>query len=187
VADVYPFKVGTQYTRQAIFGLLGIPDPGGGNWYTGYNSHGDDWFIFCGVGTPGRTGHDYKNHFRGDELVWYGKTGSHLDQPSIQDLIKPSGHVYIFYREDNRSPFTFAGLGLPKQKRDVSPVEVVWSFATDPAAHPEILPEEITELKRYSKVRRSRSPSTSTSAIPTPAASVLSIGVPRAPSAALNS
>jgi 5-methylcytosine-specific restriction protein A len=145
VASVYPFKVGAQYTRQDVFGTLGISDPGGGNWYTGYNSHGDDWFIFCGVGTPGRTGHDYHNHFRGDELVWYGKTGTRLNQRSIQGLIKPSGHVYIFYREDNRSPFTFAGLGRAKQAKDSSPVEVVWSFAADPAAHPEILPEEITE------------------------------------------
>lgn len=148
MAGVCPFKVGAQYTRQDVFRILGIPDPGGGNWYTGYNAHDGDWFIFCGVGTPGRTGHDYNNHFRGDELVWYGKTGSRLEQPSIQDLIKPSTNVYIFYREDNRSPFTFAGLGRAKQTKDVSPVEVVWSFAADPAAHPEILAEEITEPER---------------------------------------
>lgn len=50
LAAVYPFKVGVQYTRQDVFGILGISDPAGGNWYTGYNSHGDDWFIRLVVG-----------------------------------------------------------------------------------------------------------------------------------------
>jgi 5-methylcytosine-specific restriction enzyme A len=145
VMGAYPFKVGAQYTRHEVFDVLGIPDPGGGNWYTGYTAHGDDWFIFCGVGTPGRTGHDYHNYFRGDELVWYGKNGSRLNQPSIQGLLRPSANVYIFYRDDDRSPFTFAGLARAKEANNVSPVEVVWSFATDGPAHPEILPEEIAE------------------------------------------
>lgn len=148
MADLHPFRFGAQYTRQDVFGVLGIPDPGGGNWYPGYTAHGDDWFMFCGVGTPGRTGHDHHNDFRGDELVWYGKTGSRLDQPSVHDVLKASGRVYIFYREDNGSPFTFAGLGRPTSSREVSPVEVVWSFAADPAAHPEILPEEIIEPEK---------------------------------------
>lgn len=123
VTDVYDFKIGAQYTRQDVFDILRIPDPGGGNWYTGYNSHRDDWFIFCGVGTAGRTGHDYNNHFHGDELVWYGKTGSRLEQPSIQELIKPSTKVYIFYREDNRNPFTFVGLGCQNRRRMFLPLK----------------------------------------------------------------
>lgn len=81
---IYPFQVGSKYARQDVFGILGIPDPGGGNWYTGYTSYGEDWFVFCGVGTVGRTGHDYNNHFRDNELVWYGKTRSRLEQASIQ-------------------------------------------------------------------------------------------------------
>lgn len=131
--DLYPFRAGAHYTRHDVFSILGISDPGGGNWYTGYNAHRGDWFIFCGVGAPGRTGHDYGNHFLGDTLVWRGKTGSRLDHPSIQDLLKSSGRVYIFYREDNRSPFTFAGLGRPISTRDISPIEVTWSFTADPA------------------------------------------------------
>lgn len=52
-----PFKVGDQYTRKDILSSLSIEDPGGGTWYTGYTSHEDDWYIFCGIGIPGRTGH----------------------------------------------------------------------------------------------------------------------------------
>ena len=60
-ANAYQFVIGHAYTRQDVFGLIGIDDPKGGNWYTGYTSYGGDWFIFCGIGTPGRTGHDYRN------------------------------------------------------------------------------------------------------------------------------
>jgi len=144
----YPFKIGTQYTRKEIFAVLNIPDPRGGNWYTGYVSHGDDWFVFCGIGTPGRTGHDYHNHFRGDELVWFGKTGSKRGQSAIERLLNPSGGVYVFYREDDRSPFTFAGLARPKEVKDTSPVEVLWSFSLEAHRHPEILPEEISEAEK---------------------------------------
>ena len=145
---MYPFKIGSQYTRQDVFNVIGISNPGGGNWYTGYTSHKDDWFIFCGIDIPGRTGHNYHNYFHGDELVWYGKTGSRLDQPSIQALIKPLGFVYIFYREDNRSPFMFAGQGRPKQTRDTSPVEIVWSFSSDDTFLYKIFPDEITEPEK---------------------------------------
>jgi 5-methylcytosine-specific restriction enzyme A len=145
---MYQFKIGSQYTRKDIFAVLNIPDPGGGNWYTGYVSHGDDWFVFCGIGTPGRTGHDYHNHFKGDELVWFGKTGSKRGQSSIEKLLSPTGGVYIFYRDDSRSPFTFAGTARAKQAKDTSPVEVIWSFASEAHAHPEILPEEIAEPEK---------------------------------------
>lgn len=125
------FEVGAQYTRLDLFRILGVPTLKGGNWYTGYNAHGADWFIFCGVGAPGRTGHDYQNHFLGKELVWYGKTGSKLHQPSIRSLIKPGARVHVFYRQDDRSPFTYAGLARPIRTTDVSPVEVVWSFSAE--------------------------------------------------------
>ena len=42
------------------------------NYLTGEKYEGD-WFIFCGVGVPGRTGHNYGNHFVGDDLIWFGK------------------------------------------------------------------------------------------------------------------
>jgi 5-methylcytosine-specific restriction protein A len=124
------FQRGVQYTRKQIFEALSIADPRGGNWYTGYARHGDDWFIFCNVGTPGRTGHDYPNRFEGDSLVWYGKSTSQLEQPAVQSLLKPRGNIFIFYRSDDRSPFTFAGTAHPVDSKDTTPVEITWAFSS---------------------------------------------------------
>jgi hypothetical protein len=99
VGSAYPFEVGQKYLRRDVFAVIGIDDPSGGPWYTGYTQHGDDWFIFCGVGAAGRTGHDYHNRFLGNALLWYGKTGSSIRQPSIQGLVAPRGFTYIFCRE----------------------------------------------------------------------------------------
>ena len=84
---MYPFIVGEKYTKSDIYKICDVPTPKQkGDWNTGYRKYGDDWFIFCGVGAPGRTGHDYGNHFIGDDLVWFGKTASHTGQKSIRRL-----------------------------------------------------------------------------------------------------
>ncbi len=121
----YPFIVGHDYQRKDVLKTVGMDDPGGGNWYTGYVSHGPDWFIFCNIGVSGRTGHDYQNRFQGDDLLWFGKTHSSVRQPSIQRLLRPDGHTYIFYRDDNQKPFTFAGVGSPLSVADETPVRVL--------------------------------------------------------------
>lgn len=139
---VHPFRVGQPYTRKDVFRILGLPEDSGGKWDTGYTSHGPDIFIFCGVGAPGRTGHDYGNHFAGDRLVWFGKTGSVREQPSIQRMLNPEGAVYVFFREEDRSPFTFAGLATPHEVFDQVPVKVVWNLAATPG---ERLPAQLAE------------------------------------------
>lgn len=148
MSEPFPFRVGSDYGRKDIFELLGIPDPKGGNWYTGYTSHGDDWFIFCGIEIAGRTGHNYHNHFSGDELVWFGKTGSNANQPSIKAMTNPAARVYLFYREDDRQAFTFAGLARAISVDEANPVSVVWSFSSERVSHPEILPNEITPFEK---------------------------------------
>lgn len=143
----FGFKVGGAYTRKDVFRLIGLPiEPNGGNWFTGYTAHGNDWFIFCGVGTGGRTGHDYGNHFDGDLLVWFAKTNTNIHQASIQKLINPVGRVYVFFREEDRDPFTFAGLGRVVQVFDQTPVKLIWSFhAGDDTRLPTQMPEEVDE------------------------------------------
>lgn len=132
-APIHPFRVGQAYTRKDVFRILGLPDDlKGGNWFTGYTSHGPDWFIFCGVGTGGRTGHDYGNHFSGDRLVWFGKTGTSKDQAAIQRLLNPSGAVYVFFRANDRGPFTFGGLARPLKVFDETPVKVIWDLVEAP-------------------------------------------------------
>jgi 5-methylcytosine-specific restriction enzyme A len=140
---MYPFKVGKQYTRDEVFVVLQMENPKGGAFFTGYASHGDDWFIFCGVGTPGRTGHDYKNHFIGDDLAWVAKTGTKRGQEQIERLVHSQGDVYVFFRENDRDPFTFAGCARPKTVKDTTPVEVLWAFSD--LAQPAALAEEIGE------------------------------------------
>lgn len=143
-ANAYPFVIGHSYTRQDVFRVIGLVDSGGGNWYTGYASHRGDWFIFCGIGTPGRTGHDYRNQFVGADLVWFGKTGTTIRQPAIRAITAGNRRVYIFYRSDNRGPFVFAGTAKAKAVKDSTPVEVLWSF--DQASNSINFPDELPEL-----------------------------------------
>lgn len=147
VRPFFPFKIGKAYHRKDVFKIIGLPsEPTGGNWFTDYTAHEDDWFIFCGVGTGGRTGHGYGNHFDGDQLVWFAKTNTNLQQASIQKLINPAGNVYVFYREDDRDPFTFAGLGRAVEVFDQTPVKIVWNFhAGDGLCPPTQTPEEVDE------------------------------------------
>ena len=142
----YPFHIGSDYTRNDVFAVVGIAEHSGGPWYTGYTSHGPDWFIFCNVGTSGRTGHDYDNHFIGDDLVWSAKTNTHLRQPVIQQLLNPTGRVYLFYRDGQRDPFTFAGSARPVEVFDTTPAKVRWRFrAVDGRRQEYILPEEVDD------------------------------------------
>lgn len=139
----YQFVTGRSYTRQDVFRIIGIADPGGGTWYTGYASHRGDWFIFCGIGTPGRTGHDYHNHFVGADLVWFGKTTTTIHQPAIRAITGDTSRVYLFYRNDNRGPFVFAGTAKAKAVKDSTPVEVLWSFESTVSSI--VFPEEIPD------------------------------------------
>ncbi|RQZ39661.1 DUF3427 domain-containing protein [Burkholderia sp. Bp9090] len=128
LTDIYQFIIGHLYSRRDVFKIIGIDDPKGGAWYTGYTSHQRDWFIFCGIGTSGRTGHSYPNHFIGNDLVWFGKTRTTTQQPAIKSLTSNNSRVYIFYRNNNRDLFTFAGIAKAKTIKDSIPVEVLWTF-----------------------------------------------------------
>jgi 5-methylcytosine-specific restriction protein A len=125
-----PFAVGRQYTRADVFDLLGIqPHPTGGNWFTGYNRHGDDWYVFCHIHAAGRTGHDYDNAWEGDLLRWRGKTGSQVRQDSIRSMLAPGRRVLVFTREQNRDPFTYQGLAHAERSEDTDPVTIWWRFS----------------------------------------------------------
>ena len=148
----YPFFVGERYSKTDIYKVCSVPvERQKGNWNTGYTNYNDDWFVFCGVGVPGRTGHDYNNRFVGDELVWFGKTGSHSGQDSVQSLLNPEGAVYIFYREADRDPFTFAGVAKAKSYRKSVPIEITWTFSASAHQRPEVIPEEVTDPENYAE------------------------------------
>lgn len=146
----FPFQIGARYSRRDVYGVIGVPpETKGGNWDTGYNKYGDDWFVFCHIGTAGRTGHNYGNRFVGDDLLWYGKTNSKAEHPSIRSLTDPKGCTYLFYRENARDPFIYAGRATAKQiDSSKVPVEVLWSF-DDESPRIETLPEEVDDRLTY--------------------------------------
>lgn len=148
----YSFKVGTRYKRSQIKHAIGLdPNAKGGPWDTGYAERNGVDFIFCNVGTAGRTGHDYDNYFDGPDLVWRGKTNSHKKQPSIQRMTGPGAEVHVFWRSDERDPFTYAGLGRAVDVTEETPVRVRWQFngsapsESDTGHKPERLPVEVLE------------------------------------------
>lgn len=125
-----PFEVGKQYSRKEICEIMNVPkERQGGNWYTGYNRYNNDIFLFVNIETPGKTGHNYKNKFIGNDLEWYAKNGSKINHQSIQQMLIPVGNIYIFVRNNNRDPkFTYIGNGRVKQVYDESPVRIIWEI-----------------------------------------------------------
>ena len=141
---MYPFIINQQYRRKDIYSIIGIPeDTKGGNWDTGYNEFNNDFFLFCNVGIPGRTGHDYDNRFVGDDLYWHAKNNTNIEQPQIQRLLNPSGYVYIFYRTDSSFPFTYAGTGIPKSSQSTIPVQITWELSNNDSE----IPQAVNEYK----------------------------------------
>jgi 5-methylcytosine-specific restriction protein A len=131
----FAFEVGRQYDRKEVIAITGVnPVPTGGDWFTGYTSYGGASFIFCNVGSAGRTGHDYANFWNEDELEWSGKTGSRSTWDSIKTLTASDAEVHLFYRNADREPFTYAGIAKPVfVDEDAVPVRVRWRFETPSA------------------------------------------------------
>lgn len=126
----YLFEQGRTYDRKEIIEVVGVqPVPTGGDWFTGYTTHGHASFIFCNIGSAGRTGHDYGNYWDEDELEWSGKTRSRSTWDSIKALTAPGAEVHLFYRNADRDPWTYAGLAIPVFVDEESvPVRVRWRF-----------------------------------------------------------
>jgi len=127
-----------QYTREAIQQLLGQTPVKGGDWYTGHHREGDEHYIFCGIDIPGRTGHNYNNHFDGDELIWHPNNSAKPSQPRFAHLVSGAA-VHVFFRLDDHDPFTYAGKGAPASVSNGTPIEVRWSFP-EQRSFPEELP-----------------------------------------------
>lgn len=146
----FRFTPGAQYTRKDIRKAVGLdPDETGGDWATGYTHHGGADFIFCAVGTSGRTGHNYGNGFDDTgRLHWSGKTRSHIGQPSIQRMLAVGAEVHIFWRANDRDSFTYAGLGQAEEVVDETPVKVIWSFNEQPIATTSLYPDEVQEAEQ---------------------------------------
>jgi hypothetical protein len=130
---ICPFEVGKAYTKEDIYRIFEVSAARrGGNWNTGYTKYDGYWFIFSNIGTPGRTGHDYGDQLANGQLSWFGKTKSHIGQDSIVDMVSETSVVFVFYRRESRSPYTFAGVGKAREIRDRRPVEIEWEIIAVP-------------------------------------------------------
>ena len=109
------FKRGIQYKRDEIASIVRPNDPpSGGNWTTGYARIENDLFIFMNMGIPGRTGHDFDNHYdpKTGSLIWFGKPNSHSSQDTFKKLMNGGLRPLFFARWKQGDPFTFLGTGL---------------------------------------------------------------------------
>ena len=124
------FTQGDKYTRDDVQTLLKVPrERRGGNWLNGYNRYEGSVYVFCNVGTAGRTGHDYANTWVNDRLVWFGRTGSTATQPLSKAMIEGDVDVHVFWRNEDRKPFTYAGKAdLVEVKPGSKPVQITWAF-----------------------------------------------------------
>ncbi len=140
------FSHDRQYSREQVIGLVGGDSSAkGGPWFTGYREWQGAHFIFCNVGSAGRTGHNYGNRFVGDRLIWSGKTGSRRGAPSIVSMTAAGAEVHLFYREDDRAWFSYAGLAVPDDPDAVGddrPVTIRWRLH-DGGAEPMHGPDEV--------------------------------------------
>lgn len=135
------FVVGQRYTKDDVYRICRVPpERQKGNWNTGYTQWNGEWFIFCNIGTAGRTGHDYANQFEDGQLNWYGKTASHIGQKSIKSLLSRQGKVHVFYRTDDRSPFWYAGEATPASFQRTTPVQITWLFQGEATRKPDASP-----------------------------------------------
>jgi hypothetical protein len=126
------FTIGQTYTRRAIQDCLGVPsNKRGGDWNTGYTEYGDAFYLFCNIGIPGRTGHDYGDAWHGQKLAWSGKTGARIGQPRIKRMISGDYPVLVFWRTSDRDEFTFAGRAVVGDVLDENPVRIIWQFPNE--------------------------------------------------------
>lgn len=125
-------EVGEMYEKKQLYMLLDVPiEKRRGSWNTGYVKFKDSIYIFVNIGIPGRTGHDYNNNWDEDKLIWYAKTGTHLGQSSIQDLLNKDIPKHIFTREQEKAPFTYEGIATVTSYENVTPVKIIWEFIDD--------------------------------------------------------
>lgn len=135
------FIKGELYSREDIYELLNVPiEKRKGNWNTGYRKYNEEYFIFAGIDTTGRTGHDYNNHWEGDLLYWRGKNKSNFTHQSSKELISGEFKVHIFTRTDNKNvKFVYQGTGQVEKIEDTSPITVYWSLQTESKGSENIL------------------------------------------------
>lgn len=110
------FKKGSIYTRKSIGEICypGVGRPKGGMWDTGYAPVENNLIIFMNIGVPGRTGHDFDNHFdqKTNTIIWFGKPNTNSTQDTFAKLLSGETIPHFFARWDSTKPeFIYLGIG----------------------------------------------------------------------------
>ena len=128
------FSIGSQYSRADVMEQVGLSrSTRGGPWYTGIVEHDSEFFIFAGVGTTGRTGHDYQNRWEGDFFRWYHKENSRIHWPSVNRILISGSIIHLFARTTDRASFEYHGYAIPVEiVEDSSPVEILFAATKMP-------------------------------------------------------
>lgn len=136
------FEAGQTYRRDRVQDLASVPvERRDGDWNTGYTEFEGEFYIFCTVGAPARTGHDYNNHWIGEELAWEAKTGTHLGQPRMARMASGEATIHVFWRTNSDNPsFTYAGRARVLGFENHTPVR--FRFGFDRAVSPEDGPRD---------------------------------------------
>ena len=132
------FEVEKTYSRDDVQELLDVPESRrGGHWQNGYAKFNGELYIFCNVGAPGRTGHDYPNIWSGDNLVWVARNGAKHTEPLMREIASGDLPVHVFWRSDNANPkFTYRGIGRVALSEPTVPARFTFAFeAGGPATH----------------------------------------------------
>jgi hypothetical protein len=116
MANDFIFLKNSEYTRSEIYHrATGKKEkPTYPFQQTGYARIDNNLFIFMNIGTPGRTGEDYKNYYdsQTETISWCAKGKTHSAQPLMQRIINGELNLYFFARwkkEDVK--FKYLGLG----------------------------------------------------------------------------
>ena len=114
--DVTMFNINQKYSRKTVaekFEDKIFESSRLGKWDTTLVSHDDNLVIFMNINVPGKSGHFFYNNYNRStkEVNWYGRPGTHSDQPLMQRLIKNQSLPFIFARWNNSDDFTFIGRG----------------------------------------------------------------------------
>ena len=124
---------GNLYTRKTIWKQVHteLEYPNGGPWATGYVQEGEDLLAFANIGSSGRTGHNFPNHFDDStkKMEWYGKPNAHSEQPTFRKLFQGKTKLLMFARWDSSSPL-FTYLGNPKILKFTNDIKVSESIRT---------------------------------------------------------
>ena len=123
------FKKGESYTRKGIGEIYfpGVGRPKGGPWDTGYvrPKGTNDLVVFMTIGMPGRSSLNFNNHYdeSNQTIVWFGKPGSHSEQPTFKKLLNGELAPHFFARWDTKPQFTYLGEGAIIDYKDGVPCE----------------------------------------------------------------